>query len=73
MCTYGQKCVPGHLCPGLNAGIVIVINIWLRYRPFSFYFIFKRLVCVLLNVYQRKYFVMPIVNSAHLINVQSWT
>ena len=41
-----------HLCPGLNAGIVIlVLHIWQGYLTFSYYFIFDRIVIVLVAFY----------------------
>ena len=41
------------LCPGLNASIVqLVLHIWQNYLTFSYYFIFDRIVCVLVTFYQ---------------------
>ena len=42
-----------HLCPGLNAGIVkSVLRILHGYLTFQYYFIFDRIVCVLVTFYQ---------------------
>ena len=63
MCIFLQICptivlhfkwsFKDHLCPGLNAGIVqLVLHIWQGYLTFSYYFIFDRIVCVLVTFYQ---------------------
>ena len=44
---------PPHLCPGFNASIVkSALHIWQGYLTFSCYFIFNRIVCVLVTFYQ---------------------
>ena len=40
---------------------------------FSYYFIFDRIVCVLVTFWERGHFVMLIIKSLHLINLHFWT
>ena len=63
-----------HSCPGLSASIVQkVLHVWLHYLPFSYYCMFDKIMCVLVNFYQRGHFVMPIIKGMFLISGQSWT
>ena len=39
---------------------------------FSYYFIFDRIMCVLVTLWERGHFVMLIVRSMHLINLHFW-
>ena len=58
---------------GLNASIVcLILDVWQGYLTFSHYFIFDRILCVLLTFYQRGHFVMLIIRKLNLISVQSW-
>ena len=50
-----------------------VLHIWQGYLTFSYYFIFYRIVFVLVTFYQRGHSVMPIIRNMNLIGVQSWT
>ena len=43
------------------------------YFTFSYYFMFDRIVSVLLTFYQRGHFGMLMIRNLNLINVQSWT
>ena len=40
---------------------------------FSYYFIFDRIICVLVTFWERGHFVMLIIKSLHLINLHFWT
>ena len=49
-------------------------EIWVIWNlKFSYYFIFDRIVCLLVTFYQRGHFVMLIMRNLNLISVQSWT
>ena len=55
------KTRPSHLCPGLNESIIwLVLQIWQGYLTLSYYFLFDRIVCVLVTFYQWGRFVMLI-------------
>ena len=40
---------------------------------FSYYFIFDRIICVLVTFWERGHFVILIIKSLHLINLHFWT
>ena len=40
---------------------------------FSYYFIFDRIICVLVTFWERGHFVMLMIKSLHLINLHFWT
>ena len=61
-----------YFCPGLNASIVeLVLHVWQGYLTSSYYFIFDRIVWVLVTVYQWGPFLMRVIRNLNLIRVQS--
>ena len=65
--TVLYRFYPVHLCPGLNASSFwIVLHIWQGCLSFSYYFIFDKIVCVLVTFYQWGHFVMLIMSMATL-------
>ena len=67
-------CLYLHLCPGLIASIVyLLLHIWQGYLTFSYYFVFDRIVSVLVTFFQWRHFVTLIIRNLNLISVQSWT
>ena len=53
--------------------LISTLYIWQGYLTFSYYFIFDRILFVLVTFYQWGHFAMLVITNLNLISVQSWT